>query len=90
MIALVVTPDGLPLAYEVMDGNTSEKTTLKGFLEKIEKPYGRAKRVWVMDRGIPTEEQLNEMRQSTPPVAYLVGTPWGHLSKLEKQFVALP
>jgi Transposase DDE domain len=89
IIALVVTPDGLPLAYEVMAGNTSEKTTLKGFLEKIEKQYGRAKRVWVMDRGIPTEEQLKEMRESTPPVAYLVGTPRGHLSKLEKEFLAL-
>jgi transposase len=55
IIALVVTPDGLPLAYEVMAGNTGEKTTLKGFLEKIEKQYGRAKRVWVMDRGIPTD-----------------------------------
>lgn len=90
IIALVVTPDGLPLAYEVMAGNISEKTTLKGFLEKIEKQYGRAQRVWVMDRGIPTEEQLQEMRASTPPVAYLVGTPRGHLSKLEKQFLALP
>jgi hypothetical protein len=90
IIALVVTPDGLPLAYEVMAGNTSEKTTLKGFLEKIEKQYGRAKRVWVMDRGIPTEEQLKQMRESTPPVAYLVGTSRGHLSKLEKQFLALP
>jgi transposase len=89
IIALVVTPDGLPLAYEVMEGNTSEKTTLQGFLEKIEKQYGRAKRVWVMDRGIPTEEQLKEMRQSNPPVAYLVGTPRGHLSKLEKEFLVL-
>src|SRR5207302_13629 len=61
IIALVVTPNGLPLAYEVMAGNTSEKTTLKAFLDKIEKQYGRAKRVWVMDRGIPTEQQLKEM-----------------------------
>jgi transposase len=85
-----VTPDGLPLAYEVMAGNTSEKTTLKAFLDKIEKQYGRAKRVWVMDRGIPTEEQLKEMREAVPPVAYLVGTPRGRLSKLEKPFLALP
>jgi transposase len=90
IIALVVTPDGLPLAYEVMAGNTSEKTTLKAFLDKIEKQYGRAKRVWVMDRGIPTEEQLKEMREAVPPVAYLVGTPRGRLSKLEKPFLALP
>jgi len=71
IIALVVTPDGLPLAYEVMAGNTSEKTTLKSFLGKIEKQYGQAKRVWVMDRGIPTEEQLKDMRDATSPVAYL-------------------
>jgi transposase len=90
IIALVVTPDGLPLAYEVMAGNTSEKTTLKAFLAKIEKQYGRAKRIWVMDRGIPTEEQLKEMRAASSPVAYLVGTPRGRLSKLEKQFLQLP
>jgi transposase len=90
IIALVVTPEGLPLAYEVMEGNTSEKTTLKAFLKKIEEQYGRAKRIWVMDRGIPTEEQLREMREAHPPVAYLVGTPRGRLSKLEKQFLELP
>lgn len=61
IIALGVTPEGLPLAYEMMAGNTSEKTTLKGFLEKIERQYGRAKRTWVMDRSIPTEEVLKEM-----------------------------
>lgn len=90
IIALVVTPDGLPLAYEVMQGNTSEKTTLKAFLKKIEEQYGRAQRIWVMDRGIPTEEQLREMRADNPPVAYLVGTPRGRLSKFEKPFLELP
>jgi hypothetical protein len=90
IIALVVTPEGLPLAYEVMAGNTSEKTTLKTFLEKVEQQYGRAKRTWVMDRGIPTEEVLQEMRDSTSPVAYLVGTPRGRLSKLEKPFLQRP
>ncbi len=90
IIALVVTPDGLPLAYEVMQGNTSEKTTLKAFLKKIEEQYGRAQRIWVMDRGIPTEEQLREMREDDPPVAYLVGTPRGRLSKFEKPFLELP
>jgi hypothetical protein len=53
VIALVVTTDGFLLAYEVMDGNTSDKTTLRGFLDKIESMYGKAQRVWVMDRGIP-------------------------------------
>lgn len=90
VIALVVTPEGLPLAYEVMNGNTSDKTTLRGFLERIEKQYGKARRTWLMDRGIPTEEVLEEMRQSDPPVQYLVGTPKGRLTKLEKQLFALP
>ncbi len=90
IIALGVRPDGLPLAYEVMAGSTSEKTTLKPFLEKIERQYGRAKRTWVMDRGIPTEELLREMRESPSPVAYLVGTPRGHLTKLEKAFLDSP
>jgi transposase len=90
VIALIVTPEGLPLAYEVMKGNTSDKTTLKGFLEKIEQQYGKAQRIWVMDRGIPTEEVLAQMRQSDPPVLYLVGTPKGRLTQLEKKLVDLP
>jgi transposase len=84
VIALVITPEGLPLAYEVMPGNTSDKTTLRDFLKKIQDQYGKADRVWVMDRGIPTEEVLREMRESSPPVSYLVGTPKGRLSKYEK------
>src|SRR5208282_242384 len=90
VIALVVTPEGFPLAYEVLPGNTSDKTTLRGFLSKIEEQYGKAQRIWVMDRGIPTEDVLAEMRRSDPPVAYLVGTPKGRLGKLEKSLVGLP
>jgi len=89
VIALVITPEGFPLAYEVMAGNTSDKTTLKGFLEEIEKQYGKANRVWVMDRGIPTEDVLREMREASTPVFYLVGTPRGKLTKLEKEFLKL-
>jgi transposase len=63
VIALVVAPDGFPLAYEVMNGNASDRTTLRGFLQKIEDTYGKAQRVWVMDRGIPSEAILKEMRQ---------------------------
>ena len=58
VIALVVTPEGLPLAYEVMAGNTADSTTLRGFLDRIEHQYGKARRIWVMDRGIPTEAVL--------------------------------
>jgi hypothetical protein len=60
------------------------------FLARIERQYGRARRVWVMDRGIPTEAVLAEMRSSDPPVQYLVGTPKGRLSRLEKQLLAKP
>ncbi|MBI2837531.1 MAG: IS1634 family transposase, partial [Acidobacteria bacterium] len=90
VIALIVTPDGFPIAYEVMAGNTSDKTTLSGFLRKIETQYGKANRTWVMDRGIPTEETLAEMKNSTPPVSYLVGTPRGRLSALEEGFLDQP
>jgi transposase len=89
VIALVVTPEGFPLAYEVLAGNTSDRTTLKEFLNKIETQYGKAERIWVMDRGIPTEEVLSEMRHSDPPVYYLVGTPKGKLSKLEQELLSL-
>jgi hypothetical protein len=90
VIALVVTPEGLPLAYEVLPGNTADCKTLRMFLDKIERQYGRARRVWLMDRGIPTEAVLAEMRASDPPVQYLVGTPKGRLSRLEKQLLAMP
>jgi Transposase DDE domain len=90
VIALVVTPDGLPLAYEVMPGNTADCKTLRTFLDKIQQQYGRARRVWVMDRGIPTEAVLAEMRASDPPVQYLVGTPKGRLSRLEKPLLDKP
>jgi transposase len=90
VIALVVTPDGLPLAYEVLAGNTADSKTLRGFLAKIEAQYGKARRVWVMDRGVPTEAVLAEMRASDPPVQYLVGTPKARLSRLEEHLVEKP
>jgi len=90
VIALVVTPEGFPLCYEVMDGNTSDRTTLRQFLNKIESQYGKARRVWIMDRGIPTEEVLTEMRKSETPIHYLVGTPKGRLNKLEAPLLLLP
>src|ERR1700674_2406277 len=90
VIALIVTPDGFPLGYEVLPGNTADCTTLRDMLRKIEAQYGKANRIWVMDRGIPSEEVLAEMRAADPPVSYLVGTPKGRLSKLEKHLVTLP
>jgi hypothetical protein len=90
VIALIVTPEGFPLAYEVMPGNTLDKTTLADFLKSIEQQYGKAQRTWVMDRGIPTEETLSRMRTAETPIHYLVGTPRGRLSKLETAFLTLP
>jgi len=90
IIALIVTPDGFPLAYEVLPGNTADCTTLPDMLRRIEAQYGKAQRIWVMDRGIPTEEQLAAMRAADPPIAYLVGTPKGRLTKLERALVTLP
>lgn len=90
VIALVMTPEGLPLAYEVMDGNTSDKTTLRGFLDKIEGMYGKARRVWLMDRGIPTEAVLQEMRSSREETYYLVGTSRAKVKQYEKQWLDLP
>ena len=90
VIALVVTPDGFPLAYEVMNGNTSDRTTLRGFLKKIEDTYGKARRVWVMDRGIPSEAMLKEMREPERQTFYLVGTPKGRINQHEKKWLDLP
>ena len=90
VIALIVTPDGFPLAYEVMPGNTADKTTLRGFIQRIEAQYGKVGRTWLMDRGIPTEQVLAEMRASETPMHYLVGTPRGRLSQLEQAFLSQP
>jgi transposase len=90
VIALVVTPEGFPLAYEVMPGNTSDRTTLRGFLKRIEELHGKAERIWVMDRGIPTEEVLEEMRRSETPIYYLVGTPKGSLTRHEQELLERP
>ena len=88
VIALVITPDGLPLAYEVMAGNTADNSTLKEFLAKIEAMYGKARRTWIMDRGIPTEATLRQMRDSG--TQYLVGTPRSLLGRLEQRFAEQP
>lgn len=77
-------PQGFPLAYEVLAGNTADNTTLRNFLAKIERQYGKARRFWLMDRGVPTEEVLEPMRKGDPPVQYLVGTPKGCLTALER------
>ena len=88
VIALIVTPEGFPLSYEVLAGNTADSTTLSDFLDRIQRRYGHANRIWVMDRGVPTEDSLAKMRRIG--ASYLVGTPKGRLSKLEQGFLGQP
>ncbi len=88
VLALIVTPEGFPLAYEVLPGNTADNTTLPAFLTQIEARYGQARRIWVMDRGIPTEAHLTRMRERG--IRYIVGTPKGRLTKLEQALLRLP
>jgi hypothetical protein len=88
VLALVVTPEGFPLAYEVLPGNTTDNTTLPAFLAQIEARYGAARRIWVMDRGIPTEAHLAQLRARG--AQYIVGTPKGRLSQLEQRLLARP
>ena len=90
VIALIVTPEGFPLAYEVLAGNTSDKRTLADFLKRITDQYGPAQRIWVMDRGIPTEPVLAQMREAEPPIQYLVGTPRGRLARYQQKFLDQP
>ena len=90
IIALVITPEGFPLAYDVLPGNTADKATLKRFLKKLRKTYGKSQRTWIMDRGIPTEETLAIMRKKRHRIGYLVGTPKGQLTKLESQLAEQP
>ena len=90
VLALIITPEGFPLAYEVLAGNVTDNRTLRLFLRQIERRYGKAERIWLLDRGIPTEATLAQMRASAPPVRYLVGTPKGRLSTLEAALLEQP
>jgi hypothetical protein len=90
VIAVVLSAEGFPLAYEVMAGNTSDRTTLKLFVDKIQAQYGQAQRIWIMDRGIPTEQTLQAMRESDPPISYLVGTPRGRWEEFQDQLEKVP
>jgi len=90
ILAVVLTPEGYPIGYEVLPGNTADNTTLGEIRKKVEEQYGAVERIWLMDRGIPTEESLAALRTSQPPVHYLVGVPKGRLSALEKKLTELP
>ena len=84
VVALVLTPEGFPVAYEVYPGNTRDTATLEEFMDRIEKQYGKFQRTWLMDRGIPTENTLEKMRSRG--IDYLVGAPKGHLAGIEQAF----
>lgn len=90
VVALVITPEGLPLAYEMFPGNTADKTTLQEMLATIRRRYGASERIWIMDRGIPTEEILAELRAADSAVRYLVGTPKGRLTRYEAALAERP
>lgn len=84
-IGLVVTPDGLPLAYEVFDGNRADVTTVEEIIETMREKYGHERRVWVMDRGMVSEENLEQVRSWN--ALYLVGTPKSMLKQFERDLL---
>jgi transposase len=84
-IALVVSREGLPLGYEVFDGNRADVTTVEDIVEKIEAEYGSAGRIWVMDRGMISEENLEYLRAGGR--RYIVGTPKGQLRHFERELL---
>jgi hypothetical protein len=90
VIALVITTDAFPLAYEGMNGNTADGTTWRGFLDRIEPTHGKAKRRGGMDRAIPTEAVLAEMRAPSRQISYLVGTPKSKIKQHERKWLDLP
>ena len=84
-IGLVVTPEGLPLAYEVFAGNRADVTTVEDIVDLMESKYGRAERIWAMDRGMVSEDNLDYLRERN--ALYIVGTPKGRLRQFEKELL---
>ena len=90
VLALVVTPEGFPAGCEILAGNLLDKQTLPQMIQKVEALYGNAQRVWLMDRGISTEEQLKDLRANAPDVKYLVGTPRAQVKATRAQWEPQP
>jgi len=84
-IGLVVTPEGLPIGYEVFAGNTADVTTVEYMVELMENKYGQPKRIWVLDRGMVSEENIDFLRERQ--ARYMVGTPKSQLRKFEVQLL---
>jgi transposase len=86
VIALIVNAEGFPLSYETFDGNRADVSTLEAVMRMVERKYGRARRVWVFDRGIVSEENLAALRRRNGQ--YLVGTPRSKLKQFEAELLA--
>jgi transposase len=86
VIALIVNTDGFPISYETFDGNRADVTTMETVLRMVERKYGRARRVWIFDRGIISEENLKAIRRRGGQ--YLVGTPRSKLKEFERELLA--
>jgi len=84
-IGLVVTPEGLPIGYEVFAGNTADVTTVQEMVALMEKKYGKPKRIWVLDRGMVSEENIDFLRERG--ARYIVGTPKSQLKAFEAKLL---
>jgi len=85
VIALIVNAEGFPLSYETFDGNRADVTTVEAVMRMVERKYGRARRVWVFDRGVVSEENLAALRRRNGQ--YLVGTPRSKLKQFEAELL---
>ena len=84
VIALIVNSEGFPFSYETFDGNRTDVSTMEAILRMVERKYGKARRIWVMDRGIVSEENLAAIRRRGGQ--YLVGTPRSQMKRFEQEF----
>jgi len=85
-LALVVSREGIPLGYQLFAGNRNDVTTLEEIVERIERLYGKANRIWVMDRGMISEENVRYLKEAGRQ--YIVGTPKGMLKRFERELLA--
>jgi transposase len=87
LIALIVSVEGFPVAYEVFAGNRQDRSTLEDILKAVEVKYGAARRTWVFDRGVVSEANLQRLREHVPPLPYVVGTPKSAMKAFETSLV---
>lgn len=86
VVALIVSQEGFPFSFEVMDGNRRDVTTLEEMLDGVEEKYGYARRIWIFDRGVVSEENLKLLRKRKAP--YVVGTPRSELKEFEAELIS--